>query len=67
VPEATHWFEVEGEIVCEAHYETSVLWSKTLIQNDSDPMPTLSNDLEPSIEINVARQEMDAEAFPRSR
>jgi hypothetical protein len=45
VPEATHWFEVEGEIVCEAHYETSVLWSKTLIQSDSDPMPTLGDDL----------------------
>jgi hypothetical protein len=45
LPEATHWFEADGEVICEAHYETSVLWSKTLIQNDSDPMPTLGDDL----------------------
>jgi hypothetical protein len=48
LPEATHWFEAAGEVICEAHYETSVLWSKTLIQNDSDPMPTLGDDLENS-------------------
>jgi hypothetical protein len=52
VPEATHWFEVEGEIVCEAHYETSVLWSKTLIQNDSHPMPTLADDPKPPVETD---------------
>jgi hypothetical protein len=34
---------------CKSHYETSVLWSKTLNQNDSDPMPTLGN-LEPLAE-----------------
>jgi hypothetical protein len=43
LPEATHWFKAGGEIICESHYETSVLWSKTLIQNHSDPMPTLGN------------------------
>jgi hypothetical protein len=43
LPEATHWFHAGGEVVCESHYETSVLWSRTLIQNDSDPMPTLRN------------------------
>ena len=48
VPEATHWFEAQGEIVCRAHYETSVLWSKTLIQNDSDPMPTMGNFRQPA-------------------
>jgi hypothetical protein len=41
--EATHWFDAGGEVICESHYETSVLWSRTLIQNDSDPMPTLRN------------------------
>ena len=43
LPEATHWFDSSGELICESHYETSVLWSRTLIQNDSDPMPTLRN------------------------
>ena len=43
LPEATHWFHADGEIVCESHYQTSVLWSRTLIQNDSDPIPTLRN------------------------
>jgi hypothetical protein len=43
LPEATHWFSAGGVLICESHYETSVLWSKTLIQNDSDPMPTLRN------------------------
>jgi hypothetical protein len=43
LPEATHWFEVDGEVVGEAHYETSIPWSKTLIQNDSDPTPTLGD------------------------
>ena len=47
--EATHWFKAGGEIICESLYETSVLWSKTLIQSDSDPMPTLGN-LEPLAE-----------------
>ena len=39
LPEATHWFHAGGEVVCKSHYETSVLWSRTLIQNDTDPMP----------------------------
>jgi hypothetical protein len=29
------------QIICESHYQTSVLWSRTLIQNESDPMPAL--------------------------
>lgn len=52
LPEATHWFEAGGEVVCEAHYETLILWSKTLIQNDSDPMPALG-DFKPSAEPDV--------------
>ena len=43
LPEANHWFDSGGELICESHYETSVLWSKTLIQDDGDPMPTLRN------------------------
>ncbi len=46
VPEATHWFERDGEMICEAHYETSILWSQTIIQNDSDRMLRLE-DFEP--------------------
>ena len=33
--EATHWFNAGGEIICESHYETSVMWSQTLIQSDN--------------------------------
>lgn len=43
LPEATHWFEAGDGVICESHYKTSVLWSKTLIQNDSDPALTLRN------------------------
>ena len=43
LPEATHWFERDGKMTCESHYETSVLWSQTLIQNAADPMPTLDD------------------------
>ena len=32
LPEATQWFRAGGDIICELHYETSVLWSKTLIE-----------------------------------
>jgi hypothetical protein len=41
VPEATHWFDVGGEIVCNSHYEHAILRSRTIIQKDSDPLPTL--------------------------
>ncbi len=43
LPEATHWFNDDGEMTCKAYYETSVLWSVTRIQNDTDPMPTLED------------------------
>ncbi|MES2356549.1 MAG: hypothetical protein V4568_19545 [Pseudomonadota bacterium] len=36
LPEATHWFEVDDEIVCASHYEVSILWSKTQVQPSSD-------------------------------
>lgn len=41
VPEAQHWFDEGGEIVCRSVYATSILWSQTLIQDFSDPPPTL--------------------------
>jgi hypothetical protein len=43
LPELTHWFESKGEIVSEAYYETSVLYSNTLILNKSDRIPTLKD------------------------
>ncbi|MEO3714131.1 hypothetical protein [Roseateles flavus] len=41
LPEATHWFDREGEIVCSSIYEHSILWSKTMILNAKDRVPTL--------------------------
>lgn len=38
LPEATHWFEQDGERVCSSVYETSILWSKTYI-TDADKPP----------------------------
>lgn len=52
LPEATHWFDKDGEMTCEAHYETSVLWSVTKMQNDTDRMPTLE-DFKPGPEIET--------------
>lgn len=43
LPEATHWFEKDGEIFCSSFYETSILHSRTVIQNKSDEMPTIKN------------------------
>lgn len=43
IPEATHWFERDGETICESFYETSVLWSQTRIQNLDDRVPTLED------------------------
>ena len=40
LPEVTHWFEADGEMVCTSHYNTSILWSQTLIQDARCPMPT---------------------------
>ena len=43
LPEVTHWFDLDGEMVCESFYETSILWSQTLIQKQEDRMPTLDD------------------------
>lgn len=43
LPEATHWIELDGELVCRSHYETNILWSGTLIQDRADEIPTYEN------------------------
>ena len=48
LPEATHWFERNGETVSESPYETSILSSRTLVLNADDPMPTLKDFTDPS-------------------
>lgn len=40
LPEATHWVEEGSEMVCRSHYETNILWSGTLIQDQADTLPT---------------------------
>ena len=37
LPEACHWFEQDGERICRTIYETSILWSQTLVQDESQP------------------------------
>ncbi|MCA0367234.1 MAG: hypothetical protein LCH57_04120 [Proteobacteria bacterium] len=37
LPEATHWFDQDGERVCRSHYKTGILWSKTWITDAADP------------------------------
>lgn len=41
IPEATHWFERDGEMICESHYETSILWSITQILNKTESIRTI--------------------------
>lgn len=43
LPEATHWFEQDGEKVCASHYETSILWSETHITDSDQPAPRLED------------------------
>jgi len=38
LPEATHWFDQGGERVCRSFDETSILWSKTYV-DDADIAP----------------------------
>lgn len=42
VPDAVHWFEQAGEIVCTSPYETSILWSETLILPEDAPIPPIN-------------------------
>ena len=43
LPEATHWYEKNGERLCSTVYETSILWSQTLIQDEDQPPPKLDD------------------------
>jgi len=43
LPEATHWVEEKGEMICRAFYETSILWSQTRILNEDARVPTLGD------------------------
>ncbi|WCK21755.1 hypothetical protein [Agrobacterium tumefaciens] len=43
LPEATQWFEVEGELINSPHYDTSVLWSQTWILDEDVRMPSLDD------------------------
>lgn len=46
IPEATHWFDDGGEIMCVSHYETSILHSLTFIEDASKPMMSWEDYLE---------------------
>ena len=46
LPEACHLYETNGELVCSAYYETSILSSNTLIQNNSDRVPIVEDFIE---------------------
>ena len=43
LPEATHWFDKDGEVISSTIYEHSILWSKTMILNLDDQAPTLQD------------------------
>ena len=43
LPEATHWFEHDGEWICSSVYEAAILWSQTLITGIDKPAPTLDD------------------------
>lgn len=39
--EATHWRLIDGEVRAESFYETSILWSRTMILDADKPVPTV--------------------------
>jgi len=43
LPEATHWFERDGELQCERFHEVAILRSRTWIQDASKPAPRLED------------------------
>lgn len=43
LPEATHWFEQDGEWLCSSAYEVSILWSRTWITSTDKPALTLDD------------------------
>ncbi|WP_313606531.1 hypothetical protein [Rhizobium sp.] len=49
LPEATHWFEQDGERLCSTIYETSILWSRTMIQDEDQRPPALEDFLSSAV------------------
>jgi hypothetical protein len=43
LPSATHWFQQDGEYVCRSGYETSILWSKTIVNREDQRAFTLAD------------------------
>jgi hypothetical protein len=43
MPEATHWRWINGEGICRAFYETSILYSRTVILPADKPIPTFTD------------------------
>jgi hypothetical protein len=43
LPEATHWFEQDGEWMCSSLYDVSILWSQTVITDVDKPAPSLND------------------------
>lgn len=39
--EATHWRLTDCEVRCDSYYETSILWSRSLILDSAQPMPAV--------------------------
>ncbi len=60
LPEATHWLEVDGVMDCLPHYETGILWSRSLILGPDDPIPTY--DTIPAWYEKMARRRMEQAA-----
>lgn len=40
LPEATHWIEEKGQVKCQSFYEHSILWSRTLVLNADELVPS---------------------------
>lgn len=62
LPEATHWIEIDDELVCLSHYATNILWSGTLIQNQADAVPTY--DTLPAYLESITRRRRVEQAEP---
>lgn len=43
IPEATHWLDQDGELTCSSVHETSILWSQTMITEESARPPGLAD------------------------
>jgi len=43
LPEATHWFDQDGDLACRSFYEHAILWSQTRILDSDAKVPTLQD------------------------